>query len=202
MKNKLLPILSLTLLFTFSIRAQTVSDEPADDAENAPEISIENEAPMPETEQNAVYLNYQIFQMIGFDMSYDQVRAMIGAEGNLTSHSKSGDFEAKSYEWKGDKFARVSVRFLNGKLISKSQSSLTDNQGTADLTQEKFNLIETGMSYAMIVGIIGSDGELTTTSQYDNSESVSYTWKGPNYERIYTSFMNGKLSNKSQSNLK
>jgi outer membrane protein assembly factor BamE (lipoprotein component of BamABCDE complex) len=147
-------------------------------------------------------LSMDKFNKIEFDMSYDQVKEIMGSEGNETSSSKSGSYESKSYEWKGDKFARVSTRFQNGKLVSKTQSSITDNKGTADLSQAKFNKINTGMTYEQVKEVIGSEGELTTTSQYGNSESASYTWKGPNYERVYTSYTNGKLNNKSQSNLK
>lgn len=147
-------------------------------------------------------LSMEKFNKIEFDMSYDQVKEIMGSEGNETSSSKSGSYESKSYEWKGDKFARVSVRFQNGKLVSKSQSGITDNKGTADLTQEKFNKINTGMSYDEVKEVIGSEGEMTSMSKFGNTTSMAYTWRGPKYERVYTSFRDGKLNNKSQSNLK
>lgn len=154
------------------------------------------------TSGGSASLSMDKFNKIEMDMSYDDVKGIMGSEGNKTSETKSGSYESASYEWKGDKYARVSTSFQNGKLASKSQSGITESKGTDKLDQAKFNKVQTGMSYEQVKEIFGTDGELTTQSKYGNTESKSYTWKGPNYERVFTSFNSNKLTNKSQSNLK
>lgn len=147
-------------------------------------------------------LSIDKFNQIELDMDYDKVKEIMGSEGNETASSKSGSYESKSYEWKGDKYARVSVRFQNGKLASKSQSNLTDRNGSADLTQDKFNKVNTDMSYDEVKEVLGSEGEMTRISKIGNSTSTSYTWKGPKNQRVITSFRDDKLTNKTQLGLK
>ena len=152
--------------------------------------------------ESSADLSIDKFNKIELEMDYDKVKEIMGSEGNETSSSKSGTYESKSIEWKGDKFARISVRFQNGKLASKSQSNLTDRKGSADLTQDKFNKVNTDMSYDEVKGILGSDGEMTRISKIGKSTSTSYTWKGPKNQRVITSFRNDKLTNKTQLGLK
>lgn len=147
-------------------------------------------------------LSIDKFNKIELDMSYDEVKDIMGSEGDETSSTKTGSYESKAYQWKGDKFARVSVRFQNGKLVSKSQSNLTDRNGDADLTQDKFNKVNTGMSYSEVKDVLGSEGEMTTISKFGKITTTSYVWKGPKYERVFTSFKDDKLTNKTQSGLK
>jgi hypothetical protein len=155
-----------------------------------------------DSSSSSASLSIDNFNKIELDMDYDAVKGIMGGEGNETSSSKSGSYESKAYEWKGDKFARVSVRFQNGKLVSKSQSNLTDRKGDAVLTQDKFNKVNTDMTYEQVKGVLGSDGEMTRISKIGDSTLTSYTWKGPKFERVFASFKNDKLTNKTQSGLK
>ncbi len=147
-------------------------------------------------------LSMDKFDKIELDMSYDQVKDIMGSEGNETRSTKSGSYESNSYEWKGEKYARISVTFQNGKLTSKSQSGLTPGEGTADITQAKFNKINNGMSYEEVKDILGSEGEMTRVSKFSSFTTTSYTWKGEKYARIITTFRDNKLQNKTQSGLK
>ena len=146
-------------------------------------------------------LSIDKFDKIELDMSYDEVKDIMGSEGTETASSKSGSYESKSYEWKGDNYSRVSVRFQNGKLLSKSQSNLSGRSGDADIDQAKFNKVETGMSYDEVKGILG-EGEMTRISKIGKATLMSYAWKGDGYARIYASFKDDKLTNKTQSGLK
>jgi len=142
------------------------------------------------------------FNDIDLGMSYDEVKGIMGSEGNQTSMTKSGSYESVSYEWKGDKFARISVRFQNGELVYKFQSGITTGDGTADINQAKFNKMEIGMTYDEVKDVLGSDGEMTSLSRIVKSTSASYRWKGPKYASIIATFKDDKLQNKSQSGLK
>lgn len=142
------------------------------------------------------------FNKIEVDMPYDDVKGIIGSDGNEKSSTKSGSYESKSYQWKGDKYAQINVRFRNGKLVFKNQANLGERKGDADLSQDKFNKVNTGMSYSEVKGILGSEGEMTSLTKLTNSTMTTYIWKGPKSERIYTSYKDDKLTNKNQSGLK
>ena len=141
------------------------------------------------------------FNKIELGMSYEDVKRIMGSDGNQTSMTKSGSYESMSYEWKGDKFARISTRFTNGALVYKSQSGLTPSQGTADLSLAKFNQVNIGMSYNETKDAIGSEGELSSISKIGNSVIATYRWRGPKYSSIIATFKDDKLQNKTQSNL-
>lgn len=92
--------------------------------------------------------------------------------------------------------------------ISNSLSDLTnementfnvDNESIDKMTLEKFNKIQTGMTYKQVVEIIGSDGTLSTESSYGNQSMQIYYWYASNgISNATISFTNGKVSAKSQ----
>jgi hypothetical protein len=154
------------------------------------------------TEASSGDVSMDKFNKIELGMSYDKVKEIMGSEGNQTGMNKSGSYESASYDWKGDKFARISVRFTNGELTYKSQSGLTPPSGTADIDQAKFNKLNIGMSYDEVKAILGSDGEMTSIMKIAKTTSASYRWKGEKYSNIFASFRDDKLQNKTQSGLK
>jgi len=156
----------------------------------------------PSDEGSSSDISIAKFDKLELGMSYDEAKAIMGSDGNQTSEMKSGSYESSSYEWKGEKFARISVRFQNGELVYRSQSGLTPNDGTADIDQAKFNKINIGMSYEDVKDVIGSEGELQSESRIVKTIATSYRWKGPKYSNIFATFTNDKLQNKSQSGLK
>ena len=143
------------------------------------------------------------FNKVQLGMSYDQVKGVMGSDGNETSSSKIGNNTSRSIKWEGDKYARIRVSFRNDKATSKSQGSLTPSKdGGADISQAKFNKVNVGMTYAEVKGVLGSDGILTSQSDMFNTKRASYTWRGKGYSNIRATFKNDKLSNKFQSGLK
>jgi len=142
------------------------------------------------------------FNKIELGMSYEDVKGIMGSEGNQTSMTKSGSYESMAYDWKGDKFARISTRFTNGALVYKSQSGLTPAEGSADISLAKFNKVNIGMSYNEVKEAIGSEGEMSSITKIGNSVIASYRWRGPKYSTIFATFKDNKLQNKTQSNLK
>lgn len=76
-------------------------------------------------------------------------------------------------------------------------SSITQEQ--TKVTLEKFNKIETGMTYQQVVDIIGEEGTISTESSYGNQSMKVYYWYASNKIANATiSFMNGKVTAKSQ----
>ena len=72
-------------------------------------------------------------------------------------------------------------------------------QEQTKMTLEKFNKIETGMTYQQVVDIAGEEGTLSTESSYANQTMKVYYWYASNgISNATVSFMNGKVTAKSQ----
>ena len=70
----------------------------------------------------------------------------------------------------------------------------TSSSSPSDLTMEKFNRLENGMSYEDVVKILGAEGDQTS----ETKTSSSYKWKGEKFAAVYVTFRNGILSSKRQ----
>lgn len=70
-----------------------------------------------------------------------------------------------------------------------------------EVSSDKFNKIELGMSYEQVKEIVGSAGVEASSSKIGENETKSIRWKGDKFALISTSFKNDKLTMKSQSNL-
>ena len=143
------------------------------------------------------------YEKLKLDMSYDDVKGVMGSGGEETSSSGSGDNEYKNYRWKDDN-KNMYVSFRNDKATSIRYSGYPSAGAPrdADLSKDKYDKIKNGMSYSDVKEIIGSDGILTSSSKSSSSESKSYTWRGEKYSSVRATFRNGELSSKSQSNVK
>ena len=106
-------------------------------------------------------------------------------------------------------FGEVTNSFTNGlnqitdsisEGVNKIQDTITVDENSPDkMTMEKFNKIETGMTYEQVVAIVGSEGELSTESSYGSYSMKIYSWKASNgIANATVSFTNGKVSGKSQ----
>lgn len=61
---------------------------------------------------------------------------------------------------------------------SSTTSSVTTEQKQDRLNLEKFNKIETGMSYQEVINIIGEEGTVLSESEIGNIKSTIYSWYG------------------------
>lgn len=102
-------------------------------------------------------------------------------------------------------FIGIIVLFIGiGAIISSDQNSTTQTENNITVTQEKvtlekFNNIETGMTYQQVVDIIGEEGKLSTESAYGDQSMQIYYWYSTNgISNATVSFMNGKVTAKSQ----
>ena len=69
-------------------------------------------------------------------------------------------------------------------------------------TMEKFNHIQTGMSYDDVVSIMGSEGELSSESEVEGYKTQIYVWYAMNgYSNILVIIQDGAVSSKSQNGL-
>lgn len=81
---------------------------------------------------------------------------------------------------------------------NKTQIETSEEKG---LTMEKFKQIDKTTSYQKAVEILGSEGEQTSSSGSDSYKVEIYQWKGDDGEFIFLTFMNDKLTSKTQSGL-
>jgi hypothetical protein len=77
------------------------------------------------------------------------------------------------------------------------------NSGLKDLvvTRSAFNSIQTGMSYAQVRQIIGSNGSQTSKSDIGGDTFEIYVWTNPDGSYLQVSFSNGKLDSKHHTGL-
>lgn len=80
-----------------------------------------------------------------------------------------------------------------------TQTGTTVTQEQEKMTLEKFNKIETGMTYQQVVDIIGEEGTLSTESSYGSQSMKVYYWYSSNgISNATISFMNDTVTAKSQ----
>lgn len=84
------------------------------------------------------------------------------------------------------------------------QTSTTIEQKQEKLNLEKFNKIETGMTYAQVVEIIGEEGTVLSESEIANIKTTIYSWYGEGSigANANITFQNGKVTAKAQFGLK
>lgn len=114
----------------------------------------------------------------------------------------------------GKKLKHTGLRIVLGLIIIiigigaiASSNTTTDNNTKPvnsqtqeeKMTLEKFNKIETGMTYQQVVDIAGEEGTLSTESSYGDQTMKIYYWYAKNgISNATVSFMNGKVNAKSQ----
>lgn len=90
------------------------------------------------------------------------------------------------------------------KSTNSTQTSRTVEQKQEKLNLEKFNKIETGMTYQQVVDIIGEEGTVLSESEIANIKTIIYSWNGEGSigANANITFQNGKVTAKAQFGLK
>ncbi len=86
---------------------------------------------------------------------------------------------------------------LNNAVDTFNDSMSVDNESTTKITIDKFNQIQTGMTYEEVVAIIGEEGTVSSESSFGDSSMKIYSWSN-GIANATISFTNGKVSAKSQ----
>ena len=83
-------------------------------------------------------------------------------------------------------------------------AGITTVQKQEKLNLEKFNKIETGMTYQQVVDIIGEEGTVLSESEIANIKTIIYSWNGEGSigANANVTFQNGKVVSKAQVGLK
>ena len=135
------------------------------------------------------------FEQIENGMTYDEVTDLVGSEGEKQSESNG----KVTYNWRGEDGGTVSVIFDNGQVTTKSQFGLLDSTDTA--TMDKYNQVQEGMTYDEVKEIMGSDGELMSSTGDSSSGTQVYIWYSEGGGTATVSFSGGVVTMKAQSGL-
>jgi Domain of Unknown Function with PDB structure (DUF3862) len=69
-------------------------------------------------------VTYEEYKKIKNGMSYDEVKKIIGQDGEEISNTSAGGFKTVMYQWMNADATNVEVMFQNGKVDTKSQFGL------------------------------------------------------------------------------
>ncbi|QIW21221.1 DUF3862 domain-containing protein [Bacillus thuringiensis] len=108
-------------------KVEAPSTEPKQEAQTTAPVTKE-EPKIEEAPKNKPGINKAKFDQIQNGMSYEEVKNIIGSDGEVISEGgQAGDqFHTIMYSWKGEKGlgANANFMFLEGKLQNKSQFGL------------------------------------------------------------------------------
>lgn len=149
-------------------------------------------------ERDSTKIDADKFAKIENGMTYDEVVSIIGSEGSEQSTNEIGGVKTTMYEWESDGWGVATITFQNGKVTNKTQFGVND-QSAAKATMDKYNQVETGMTYDEVVAIMGGDGELSSDTEIAGVSSKLYMWDGEDIaSNCSITFSDGKVSSKSQ----
>ena len=79
-----------------------------------------------DTTENSKYITLEEYNKIESGMTYDEVKEIIGSDGELLSTSSMNDYTISIYVWYGEGMigANANVTFTNGKVTGKAQAGL------------------------------------------------------------------------------
>ncbi len=142
------------------------------------------------------------YKQITVGMKIEDAIKILGPGGTEGKSSGSGSTKFSSYDWKGPNNSTMTLALIGDAVSSKSQNNLqtTKDVPKADLSIAKYEQVQTGMTYDEAAKIIGSEGAQTNDSYSDTFKTSTYKWEGNG--RMSISLKDGKISSKSQGNLK
>ena len=152
------------------------------------------------TEPGSSGLTMEKYLRLDNNISYQEAENILGSKGAELSSSGSGKYKSASYKWGNDFYEYIILIFVNDKLISRSQAGLS-KRISENLTLDKYNRLNTGMSYEQATAILG-EGDEANKSVFGSFITTTYQWKIDNLTYVSAVFQNGKLYSKSQNGLK
>lgn len=131
-------------------------------------VNASEETTQEETEI-ATQENVKPIDLVQMGMTYDQIVETFGVEGKKVS-------ETIVYSWEyKDGSGYLTITTQNG--IVTAKNDIRTVQETCDITLEKYSSIKTGMTYAEVKDIIGSDGTLMSDTDLGGIKSTMYMWR-------------------------
>lgn len=146
---------------------------------------------------------YKAFLDLPMGATYDQAKQALGVDGKLSHENEIAGHKTQSYNFQIDN-STINLMFQEGQLTSKAMASLSFLKTNNDsVTLDKFNKVQTGMSYDQVKQIFGSDGYLASETSIMGSTSKLYHWINKNGSNAVITFNNnGVVDSKSPFGLK
>lgn len=148
---------------------------------------------------NQSKINYDNFLKIKMGGSYEDVVALLGAEGTQESSSEVAGIKTVLYNWDGPSVSSMNITLQDDKIMTKAQMGLVD--GKSNITLEKYNQAQEGMSYKQVVAILG-EGQILSQSEILGMDTTMYAWINKDGSNANLTFQGDVLQLKAQFNLK
>ncbi|GAA0124799.1 DUF3862 domain-containing protein [Clostridium sp. CTA-19] len=181
------------IIIVIAIKGTSSSDNTTKNDESATSSSQNNKEKEAKTK-----VTYENFLKIGMDQSYEDACEVLG-EGTETTSSDIGGITTKMYTWTGSGISNMNITVQNGVVTGKAQAGLKKND--ANITLEKYNEINEGMSLEEVNSILG-EGELTSQSKVMDIDSCIYSWINKDGTNCNVTFQSNVVTMKAQFNLK
>ena len=167
------PVLGAILIFLGIIGLISVlgSSEDSDTTNDSAVQSTE----ITGTASIAPKLTVEKYNAIDFGMSYEDVVALIGEEGENISEVSIADVTTSIYQWE-EALSNFNVTIQDNQVVAKAQVGVIVS--TSKVTMEMYNSIENGMTYDEVVEIFGAEGAPLSTANTLGMITTIYTWNG------------------------
>lgn len=141
------------------------------------------------------------YDEIKFGMSYQEVKAVIGADGEKTSDSEFDGVKTSIYQWDSENYGNIVVTFEDDSVAGKSQAGIIEESEVA-VTAEQYGKVENGMSYKDVEKIMGGSGVSLSESKFSGETLEVFLWSGVTSGSNCTiTFENGKVIDKTEFDL-
>lgn len=151
-----------------------------------------------ETDSEAANEDYVKYQQISMGQSLQDVEGILGTSETVSSSSEIAGTKSEIYSWSVGVASSVTVTFTNGAVSGKGQIGITAPDAVT-IDRDKFNAINTGMTYDEVVAVVGGPGTEDSYTEFMGSTSTSYIWSGSSLgSSASVTFTDGKVSNKTQ----
>ncbi len=123
----------------------------------------------------ATKLTVEKYNAIDFGMSYEDVVAIVGEEGENISEVSLADVTTSIYQW-DEGLSNFNITIQDNQVTAKAQAGIIVS--SSKVTMEMYNSIENGMTYDEVVGIFGAEGAPLSTAKTLGMITTIYAWNG------------------------
>lgn len=139
-------------------------------------------------------ISYDALEQLETGMTYNEIKDIIGNEGNKLLQVSSEETSAERYQWTTkDGEGTILLSFQDEKLISISQTGLK-NSAPVSLSDDIKKELKSDMSYNEVVKLLGEKGLLLSETLQDGFTNKLYVWEDSNTGKSFSAvFVEDKL---------
>ncbi|MGN0143871.1 MAG: DUF3862 domain-containing protein [Clostridium sp.] len=175
---------------------ESVQMSEAVEADHSESSESDNNPRKNEKENSKV--NYDNFLSIQMGMTYEEVKDILG-DGKEESSNETNGVKTVMYSWKADEYSNLSITIQDDIVINKDQAGLLDMD--AQITMDKYNQIQNGMTYNQVQEILG-EGQMISETEIMGEKGTIYEYINKDQSKANFIFSSDSLIDKAQLNLK